>query len=660
MNPSQQTRELILKGFYSKPQQRMFNYDIKKPASRGLIDEPNRIVEFSLSSETDTVEREFGIEILSHKPEHIRMGRITNGAPWLADHNPKDQLGIIERASVIDSKLIVETRFSRNPRPNEVFIDVVDKIKIKTSVGYTVYDMEQVGVNNNGKRIFLVTDWEPYEGSSLSIGADDSVGAGRSFDAVLEQVKVEPEVIKEPTPQSVEPKKETIIEVRKMDPVIDVNKIANDAVALRNKEVAEMQSIPALFPNFKNADAITREFISQGKSYLDLTRKINEEFKSNPQNFSGADKPLSQLDLTEKEKKNYRILNLVNAAHEARNNPGGAAKISSLENDMSQEIAKRMGHAPKNGGNFIPYDIQKKEHRDNQGRAMSVGTTTAGGYLVQTDLRADMFVDVLLNNMVSGRLNTTKINGVVGNIAIPRMTTNTTGSWVAENGSATESSPVFDQISMSAKTMTANTIYSRELRLQSTPDAEAIAMYAGARCLALKRDYAFFNGLGTSNEPTGIFNTSGINSISPSSNGDAPTWALACQMEKEIAIDNGIQGALAMVMNGATQYAFKTTPKVTAQPIYLIENNLVNGYPFFVSEQIPSNVTKGSSGATLSKAVLGYWPDFVVADWGTLEIVVDIYTYSNDGRTRVNFFQDVDYACKHPTSFVSFADIITA
>jgi len=64
------------------------------------IDEEARTVDLAFSSETP-VERWFGEEILDHAPQSVRLGRLTNGAPVLADHNARDQIGVVESALII-------------------------------------------------------------------------------------------------------------------------------------------------------------------------------------------------------------------------------------------------------------------------------------------------------------------------------------------------------------------------------------------------------------------------------------------------------------------------------------------------------------------------------------------------------------------------------
>ena len=106
------------------------------------IDAETRTVDLAFSSESP-VERWFGEEILDHAPSSVRLGRLTNGAPVLADHDIRDQIGVVESA-VIDSDRVgrAKIRFGQSDRATEIFNDVKDGIRTKISVGYRILKMQ--------------------------------------------------------------------------------------------------------------------------------------------------------------------------------------------------------------------------------------------------------------------------------------------------------------------------------------------------------------------------------------------------------------------------------------------------------------------------------------------------------------------------------------
>jgi hypothetical protein len=148
-------------------------------------DSEKRTVEFSFSSETP-VERWFGDEILDHDSKSVRLNWLKSGnAPFLADHNPNDQIGVIEEAEISsDRKGRCVVRFSKSARAEELFQDVIDGIRVNVSVGYRIHaaTLEDFSEDDDKNDVYRVHDWEPVEVSLVSIPADQSVGVGRGED----------------------------------------------------------------------------------------------------------------------------------------------------------------------------------------------------------------------------------------------------------------------------------------------------------------------------------------------------------------------------------------------------------------------------------------------------------------------------------------------
>jgi len=178
-----------------------------------------------------------------------------------------------------------------------------------------------------------------------------------------------------------------------------------------------------------------------------------------------------------------------------------------------------------------------------------------------------------------------------------------------------------------------------------------------ATVLALAIDYAALHGSGTSNQPTGVANTSGIGSVAGGANGAAPTWEHIVQLETEVAVDNADIGALAYMTNSRVAGKLKVTPKISGHPTYLLEGDRLNGRPLYVTNQVRSDLTKGT-GTNLSAIFYGNWSDLLIGTWGALDILVDPYSNSTSGAIRVVVFQDVDIAVRHPESFAVMLDAI--
>lgn len=145
--------------------------------SRASINEDARTVDVTFSTETDEVERWFGVEILDHSPKSVRMKRLNNAAPLLLDHDSREQIGVIESAKLEGKAGAATVRFSKSEKGEEIFQDVKDGIRSKISVGYRVHEIKlERSDKKTGRDTYRVTDWEPFEISLVSIPADDSAG----------------------------------------------------------------------------------------------------------------------------------------------------------------------------------------------------------------------------------------------------------------------------------------------------------------------------------------------------------------------------------------------------------------------------------------------------------------------------------------------------
>ncbi len=359
------------------------------------------------------------------------------------------------------------------------------------------------------------------------------------------------------------------------------------------------------------------------------------------------------LGMEQKQVEKYSILKAIRAR--LQNNPD----LSPLETEASDEVIKKLGTTGELNRFSIPQDVlQYHAQRD-----LNVGTATAGGNLVATDLLS--MIDLLRNRMMVNQMGATIIPGLVGNVAFPRQTGSGSAFWVAEDGTPSESEGTVDQVAMSPKTVGAFTDLTRKLILQTNHGAEAFVRQDLMSVIALAIDLAAINGSGTGNEPTGIMNVSGIGAVVGGTNGAVPTYADMIDLETQVAQDNADIGSLGYLTNQKVRGKLKSTEKASSTGHFVWENGgqpgvgLVNGYNAGVSNQVPSTLTKGTSGATLSAIIFGNWADLLIGQWGTLSVLVDPYTSSTKGGVRIVVFHDIDIAVRHPESFSVMQDAIT-
>ncbi|MGV8823972.1 phage major capsid protein [Methylibium petroleiphilum] len=647
--------------------------------TREAINEADRTVELAFSSE-EPYDRWWGREVLSHDRGAVRLGRLNSARhPLLVDHSTRDQVGVVEKAWVGDDRKARATvRFGKSARAEEIFQDVKDGIRSLVSVGYRIHNMVLAKRGDDGDE-YRVDDWEPFEVSIVAVPADPTVGVGRNDDndrlirSLIDRAKTPPITVTTPKERTMDDD-EVKTDDKKTTVTVDAKREREQATAQERQRVREITALGEKFGKRKEA----AEAVEAGASYDTFRESVFTAMEK-----SGALKLAEpgEIGLTRKEVQQFRFTNLILAAMF----PGDEAvrKMCGFEMECARAAAdKREDVRTERAGAFtIPIDVltspldmragdaeqvtrmlmQKMMGAGRIGqRDLVVGTPTAGGNLVATELLASSFIDLLVNALSVMQMGATMLSGLQGNIAIPRATGGSTGYWVAENGAPTESQQAFDQVALTPKTAGAYVDYSRRLLLQSSIAVEAFVRMDIVRTMALLIDLAGLAGTGASNQPRGVLNTSGIGSVAGGTNGLAPTWDHIVALETAVANANAPAGSLGYLTNTKVRGKLKTTQKFSGtngQEIW--QGGELNGAPARVSNQVPSNLTKGTSSGVCSAIVYGNWSDLLIAMWGGLDIMLDPYAGALAGTRRVIALQDVDVNVRYPVSFSSMQDALT-
>ena len=611
---------------------------------RASVDEDKRTVELSFSSEVE-VERWFGYEVLDHSAGAMRMDRIIGGS-LLINHDWDDQVGVVESVRVdADKKGRAVVRFGRSPRAEEIFQDVKDSIRKQVSVGYRVLGAKLKETREDGD-VYLITDWEPYEISLVSVPADITVGVGRSGEKLNNE---KPPVNAENEPKAATPAKQQRALNMKFEYFTDANgnycrqqvnengerfgqieivRAADDTAQRgaenERKRVAELMQLGERF----GASDLVRQYIDENKTPAELQTAILERQHSN-QGKPVTEKPKAQnanIGMTGDEVRRFSLMRAVRAML-----PGATQadiEAASFERECSEAAAKAYGRSAQ--GIMVPADVLS--------RAFEIGGNTSGATLVGTDHRADMFIDLLRKRTTLLQLGY-MMNGLVGDVDIPKQTGGATAYWVGEGEAATGSQPSVGQRKLSPHTVAAYTDITRKLLQQGTPDAENLVWNDLNKAIALEIDRAGYYGTGLNNQPTGLKNISGINAVNFAATN--PTFAELVSMETAVAADNAEVDRMAYVINATTRGTLKTTPKFGSGTEATIweQGNTVNGYRTEVTNQIAAG-----------DVFFGNFADLIIGLWGGLDITVDPYALSTSGGLRIVAFQDVDFVLRNNES----------
>jgi HK97 family phage major capsid protein/HK97 family phage prohead protease len=568
------------------------------------LDDEKRRVRIGVSSE-EPVERSFGMEVLGHSEGDINMEFIASGrAPLLLDHDMTKQIGVIEEFKLDESakRTVAVVRFGKSELAREVYEDVKDGIRMNISVGYRVDKLSRMDKDD---KTYYKAQWTPMEVSSVSVPADQSrlVGVGRSKDKQNTQTRVE------------------IMENEKKE--INLDEVRTQSVDEARKEFQRNSKEIIDLGVRHNKRDLANQAIKDGVSV--------EEFRGELLENISNDVPLetpSEIGLTQKETQRFSIMRAINAM--ANPTDRKAQEAAKFEFECSEAAQRAYGKTAQ--GIMLPEEIMRSWNQ----RDLSAGSD---GALIGEDYRGGDFIDVLRNNSAVMPM-ATMLTGLSGDVKIPRKSAASTAAFISsEGGAAGESEFTVGSVTMTPKTLGAYTDVTRQLMIQSSLDVENLIRNDLAQSMAIAIDDGALEGSGSSGNPTGITNTSGINSVSLSS-AAAPTFAEMVSMETSVRVDNALMGDLAYIVHPTNYGTLKTTEKATNTAQFVAVDDVINGYKVIVSPQLTAN-----------NYVFGNFSDLLIGMFGGLDIVVDPYSNSTSGTVRVVALQSVDTAVRHAVSF---------
>ena len=570
------------------------------------IDEKARRVRIGVSSESE-VERSFGLEVLSHKAEDVDMSFMASGtAPLLNNHNMDEQIGVVEEYKLDEAakRTVAVVRFGKSALAREVFDDVKDGIKRNISVGYKVNKLEQSSNDKIGDH--YRASWTPMEASVVSIPADQSkqVGVGRS-------------------------KSNNI-------PNIQVTKMENEKQEINLEEVRS-----------QSADEARKEFAKNSKEILDLAAKHNKRDLGNQaiqdqlsvDAFRGQlldqisnDVPLetpNEIGLTPKETQRFSVVKAIRAL--ANPTDRRSQEDAAFEFECSNAAAAAEGKTSQ--GIMLPTDVLRNWTRDMNSSDDST--------LIAPDYRGGDFIDVLRNASTVMQAGATVLNGLKGNVTIPKKTAASSAGWIATEGAAAaESEMTTGSVTMAPKVVGAFTDATRLLLGQSSLSIENLIRDDLAKGIAQAIDVGGLMGSGSSGQPRGIRNTSGINTSTFAAAN--PTWAEIVGLESDIAADNALLGNLRYICTPSEYGTMKVTSKDTGSGQFIVSpDGRVNGYDVIRSQAVTSG-----------DFYFGNFADLLIGFFSGLDLTVDPYSLSTTGSVRIVALQNMDIAVRHPESFI--------
>ncbi|MGB8785916.1 MAG: phage major capsid protein [Terriglobales bacterium] len=358
---------------------------------------------------------------------------------------------------------------------------------------------------------------------------------------------------------------------------------------------------------------------------------------------AASDKTLS-LTFTSREAKQYSLGSAIMSALDP--------KVKSFEAEISQTISASIGRPPRDGnGIFIPTIMRPRQS------GLDTKTNSSGDYAVKIDVLD--YVDCLRAQMRLARLGATFLPGLRYSAQFPIENTPTVAFWQTEDSNVDTSAAdiVFGVALASPRTLQATTSVSRQLLAQCAGNIglETRLRMDMSRSHAEAFDAGAIAGTGSSGQPTGLLSNSSITVVPCGTNGGVPTYANVCDLEAAVANANASDAIGFLSTPNIRKLLRKTFVNGTGSRAVWDGNEML-GHPAMVSTNCPSTLSKGAANGTLSAILAGVWSELILAEFGSLELVVDQFSKKKINMIEITSFAMYDVVCPRPAGFAVVTD----
>ena len=406
-------------------------------------------------------------------------------------------------------------------------------------------------------------------------------------------------------------------------------------IELREKRAAKLAEMRTLHAKDKLEDNEEQRFTALEKDVAEIDGQIareermaafeREEQRGEPVNGGEFDREL----------RNYSLAAAIGGALSGR--------LTGREAEIDQELKRgREGRSGASGIHLaVPSEILLGGREQ---RSQTVGTASAGGYTVATNLAAvaDRFRPAL---KVEG-MGATVLRGLTGFLDLPNLAASGSVSWVAENGNANRSAATFEKVSMAPKTVTGEYRLSRRLMLQSNTAIEDLLRRDLGFLLAQELDRAAINGSGTAPQPRGVLKTAGVEELAPLTNyigfSDAMSDLIAA-LERD-----DVTGTAAFLTHPSVMGAARKLKDADGHVI--AQSELFHGARVEVSTQVPNDLGESNDKAAV---IYGQWGELYMGYWSAVDILINPYhpDVASNGGALLHAFLDADVAVRHSEAF---------
>ena len=222
----------------------------------------------------------------------------------------------------------------------------------------------------------------------------------------------------------------------------------------------------------------------------------------------------------------------------------------------------------------------------------------------------------------------TFMTGLVGNVAIPAYSGTSVG-WEGEVAPAKDGAGTFSEIKLTPKRLTAVYDVSKQFLIQDSVSAEAMLRADIVKAISNELEATILgDAAGSATKPAGMFNGASAATL---------TYDGTVDMEEELEEAN-VNGELSYIVSPKAKAALRKAKK--GENGFVMEDGEVNGI-----KVLCTSAAKG--------VILGNFSEYVIAQWGAIDLTVDPYSQAANGKVRLVINAYFDAKPRRSEAFVA-------
>ena len=342
-----------------------------------------------------------------------------------------------------------------------------------------------------------------------------------------------------------------------------------------------------------NAQKELRKLDIEEQTKFDTLKKQIEEIDTEIRN-------LKEKLNKETSKRSMENFSLIKAINDVANNRQLDERSQNVVNDGIAEMRKA-------GLSYSGQIVLPVEERAD----VQATVATAGKEIVAEDKLN--ILEPLRANLVLSAAGANYMTGLVGNVSIPVYSGSNVG-WAGEVEAAKDGAGAFSEVTLAPKRITAFLDVSKQFLLQDSVGAEALLRADIVRAISNKLEATILGTeAGDTTKPEGMFNGADVMADT--------SYSTIVELIQKLE-DANVTGDIKYIVSPAIKAKLKTTSKDKGSGRFVMENGEVDGLPV-----LSTSACKG--------LVVGNWADYVIAQFGGIDLTIDPYSQATNGKVRL-------------------------